>query len=71
MIKGRWLIIISLVIVIVGYLYDLPNSDGIEEKNRLRLLNVSMKMIRLIVRIFHGLSCCVLHICICFIPGLS
>jgi hypothetical protein len=45
-------ILTSILIILFAYLYNVPNSEGIPQMNRIRLLGASMKIIRFIVRIF-------------------
>jgi hypothetical protein len=45
----RLAIIISIFIVLTAYLSYVPNSEGVPQMNRIRLLSASMKIIRFIV----------------------
>lgn len=42
-------IITSVLIGLFAYLYYVPNSEGIPQMDRIRLLSASMKIIRFIV----------------------
>ncbi|CAF4764426.1 unnamed protein product [Rotaria sp. Silwood1] len=44
-------IISSILIVLFAYLYYVPNSEGVPQMNRIRLLSASMKIIRFIGKI--------------------
>jgi uncharacterized protein with PQ loop repeat len=50
----RLAIVISIFIVIVAYFIYLPDTEGVEQMNRIRSISASMKIIRFIVstRIF-------------------
>jgi hypothetical protein len=45
----RLAILISIFIIFIAYLCYLPNTEGVEQMNRIRLLNASMKIIQFIV----------------------
>lgn len=45
----RLAIISSILIVLFAYLYHVPNSEGVPQLNRIRLLSASMKIISFIV----------------------
>jgi Ni,Fe-hydrogenase I cytochrome b subunit len=51
----RLAIIIAITASIIGYLYHAPNSEGIAQLNRVRMMGASMKIIHFIV-------CCILLI---------
>ena len=40
----------SILVVLSAYLYHVPNSEGVEQMGRIRLLSASMKVISFIVR---------------------
>jgi len=42
-------IIVAISASIIGYLYHAPNSEGIAQLNRVRVLGASMKITQLIV----------------------
>ena len=44
-------IIGSLVVLLAMYLYHVPNSDGVAQMDRIRLLSASMKIVKFIVSI--------------------
>jgi hypothetical protein len=45
----RLVIIISILIVLGAYLSYVPNSEGVAQMNRIRLLSASMKIVRFVV----------------------
>jgi multisubunit Na+/H+ antiporter MnhB subunit len=47
----RLAIITSFLIVLFAYLYHVPNSQGVPQMGRIRLISASMKVIGLIVSI--------------------
>jgi hypothetical protein len=47
----RLAIIISIFIVLAAYLSYVPNTEGVEQMNRIRLLSASVKIIRFVVSI--------------------
>jgi len=51
----RLAIIVAITASIIGYLYHAPNSEGISQLNRVRMMCASMKIIHFIV-------CCILLI---------
>jgi hypothetical protein len=44
----RLAIIISILTVLFAYLYNVPNSEGVPQINRIRRISASMKIIRFI-----------------------
>ena len=42
-------IITSILVVIFAYLYHVPNSEGVPQMDRIRLLSASMKIISFVV----------------------
>jgi len=48
----RLAILTSILITLFAYLWYVPNSEGVPQMNRIRLLGASMKIIRFIVRTF-------------------
>ena len=46
----RLAIVGAIVATIIGYLYQAPHSEGIEQMNRVRVLGASMKIIDFVVR---------------------
>ena len=47
-------IFLSIVLSLVAYLSYVPNSEGVPQMDRIRLLSASMKIIRFIVRQSHN-----------------
>lgn len=48
----RLAILIAIIASLIGYLFQAPNSEGIEQLNRVRALTVPMKLAYLIVCLF-------------------
>jgi hypothetical protein len=44
-------IIISMVVSLFAYLYHVPNSEGVPQMNRIRLLSAAMKIVGFVVSI--------------------
>jgi hypothetical protein len=44
-------IILSSIVGIFAYLYHVPNSEGVAQMDRIRLLSAAMKIIGLVVSI--------------------
>jgi hypothetical protein len=45
----RLAIVFAITATLVGYLYRVPNSEGIPQMNRIRALSASMKIIHFVV----------------------
>jgi hypothetical protein len=45
----RLAIITSILMVLAGYLYYVLNSEGVAQTNRIRLLRVSIKIVRFVI----------------------
>lgn len=50
---SRLALITSILVSIFAYLYHVPNSEGVPQMNRIRLLSASMKVIGFIVSIIY------------------
>ena len=47
----RFAITIGITAVILAYLYHVPNSEGVPQMDRIRLLSASMKIVSFVVRL--------------------
>ena len=47
----RLAIVLSILITLIAYLSYVPNSEGVPQMDRIRLLSASMKIISFVVRI--------------------
>jgi hypothetical protein len=45
-------ILSSILISVFAYLYHVPNSEGVPQMDRIRLISAAMKLINFVVSIF-------------------
>lgn len=46
---ARLTVLVAVIAIFIGYLYYAPNSEGIAQMNRVRILTAPMKLAHLVV----------------------